>query len=104
MDEWDGRGQIHWPANGGFPRRRAKEPFIEDDRTVVSGNVWADIDRINQAASERLNYPTQKSEALLDRIIRASSKDGDLVLDCFVGSGTTAAVAEKLGRAGSAVT
>ena len=47
---------------------------------------------------ERLNYPTQKPEALLERIIKASSNPGDLVLDCFCGSGTTAAVAEKLGR------
>src|ERR687894_887047 len=45
-----------------------------------------------------MNYPTQKPEALLERIIRASSNEGDLVLDCFIGSGTTAAVAEKLGR------
>ena len=47
---------------------------------------------------ERLDYPTQKPEALLERIIKASSNEGNLVLDCFVGSGTTAAVAEKLGR------
>ncbi|MDE0009635.1 MAG: site-specific DNA-methyltransferase, partial [Candidatus Poribacteria bacterium] len=47
---------------------------------------------------ERIGYPTQKPEALLERIIKASSNEGDIVLDCFVGSGTTAAVAEKLGR------
>ena len=49
-------------------------------------------------AKERLAYPTQKPEALLERIVKASSNEGDLVLDCFVGSGTTAAVAEKLNR------
>jgi DNA modification methylase len=98
MDEWNAIGEIHWPANEGFPRRRAKEPFNEEERAVVVGDVWADIDRINQAAKERLNYPTQKPEALLDRILRASSNQGDLVLDCFAGSGTTAAVAEKLNR------
>lgn len=59
---------------------------------------YLNIDIINQASSERLNYPTQKPEALLERIIKASSNEGDLVLDCFCGSGTTAAVAEKLGR------
>ena len=56
------------------------------------------IDIINQASHERLGYATQKPEALLERIVKASSNEGDLVLDCFVGSGTTAAVAEKLNR------
>lgn len=60
-------------------------------------DVW-DIPIINPLATERLDYPTQKPEALLERIIKASSNSGDLVLDCFVGSGTTAAVAERLGR------
>lgn len=60
-------------------------------------DYW-NIDIINQAAIERLNYPTQKPEALLERIIKASSNEGDLVGDFFCGSGTTAAVAEKLNR------
>src|SRR5207249_7791765 len=59
-------------------------------------DVWDDVKRINMMADERLGYDTQKPEALLRRIITASSKEGDLVLDCFVGSGTTASVAEKL--------
>ena len=49
-------------------------------------------------AKERLTYPTQKPEALLERIVKASSNEGDLALDCFMGSGTTGAVAEKLNR------
>src|SRR5207248_8828074 len=53
---------------------------------------------VNKAAHERSDYPTQKPEALLERIIKASSKEGDIVLDCFCGSGTTLAVAQKLGR------
>ena len=61
-------------------------------------NVWADLNSVNSQAKERLGYPTQKPEALLERIIKASSNEGDLVADFFVGSGTTAAVAEKLGR------
>ncbi len=61
------------------------------------GDVW-DIPIINPVATERIGYPTQKPEALLERIIKASSDEGDLVLDCFCGSGTTASVAEKLGR------
>lgn len=60
-------------------------------------DVW-DISIIAPVAHERLHYPTQKPEALLERIIKASSNEGDLVADFFVGSGTTAAVAEKLGR------
>ena len=61
-------------------------------------NVWVDIPIVNPMAEERVNYPTQKPEALLDRIIKASSNEGDLIADFFCGSGTTAAVAEKLGR------
>ncbi|QYK49885.1 MAG: hypothetical protein KF701_05665 [Anaerolineales bacterium] len=61
-------------------------------------NVWSDIGNLNRSRGEILGYPTQKPEALLDRIVAASTDEGDLVLDCFVGSGTTAAVAEKLGR------
>src|SRR5215472_13580918 len=61
-------------------------------------DVWTDLRPIHNLADERVGQPTQKPEALLERIIRASSNEGDLVLDCFVGSGTTAAVAEKLNR------
>jgi DNA modification methylase len=61
------------------------------------GDVW-DVPYINPVASERLGYDTQKPEKLLEYVISASSNEGDLVLDCFVGSGTTAAVAEKLNR------
>jgi adenine-specific DNA-methyltransferase len=61
-------------------------------------NIWDDINMINAMSSERVGYDTQKPEALLERIIRASSNENDLVLDIVVGSGTTAAVAEKLNR------
>ena len=101
MDEWDSDGLIHWPkpgTAGGFPRRRAAEPFVEADRTITVGDVWMDIDRLNQSAKERLGYPTQKPEALLERIIRASSKGGHIVLDPFCGCGTTIAAAQKLKR------
>ncbi len=60
-------------------------------------DIW-DIPTINNMAKERTDYPTQKPEALLERIIKASSNEDSIVLDCFCGSGTTAAVAEKLGR------
>lgn len=61
-------------------------------------NIWVDIGNLNRSRNEIVNYPTQKPEALLERIIKASSNDGDIVLDAFAGSGTTLAVAEKLGR------
>ena len=98
MDEWDATGLIHWPKEGGFPRRRAAEPFDVGGRTVTVGDVWSDIDRINQAAKERLGYPTQKPVALLERIVAASSSVGDVVLDPFCGCGTTIHAAQKLGR------
>jgi len=60
-------------------------------------SVW-DMKGLDPKSMEKVGYPTQKPEALLERVINASSKEGDLVLDCFCGSGTTVAVAEKLGR------
>ena len=68
-------------------------------------DVWTDIPPINSQAAERLGYPTQKPEALLERIIRASSNEGDVVLDPFCGCGTTIAVAQTAqARRGSAST
>ena len=64
----------------------------------VIQNIWLDIPIVNPMAKERLEYPTQKPEALLERIITTSSNEGQLVLDCFAGSGTTPAVAERLNR------
>jgi adenine-specific DNA-methyltransferase len=64
---------------------------------TIAPDVW-EINFINSQSDERLGYPTQKPEALLERIIKASSNEGDLIADFFCGSGTTAAVAEKLGR------
>lgn len=98
LDEWAAGDLIHFPKNGGFPRRRAEEPFDPLSRTVTVGDVWADIDRLNQTAKERLGYPTQKPEALLERIIKASSNEGDVVLDAYCGCGTSVAVAQRLGR------
>ncbi len=97
MDVWDAQGLIHW-AKDGFPRRRDANPFDPEGRTVTVGDVWTDIDRINQAAKERLGYPTQKPVALLERILKVSSKPGDTVLDPFCGCGTAVEAAQKLGR------
>lgn len=94
IDEAMGNGLIVF-SKGGLPY--VKRYFDEGEGTRV-GDIWTDINPVNQVAKERVDYPTQKPEALMERIIRASSNEGDLVLDCFVGSGTTAAVAEKLNR------
>jgi site-specific DNA-methyltransferase (adenine-specific) len=98
LDAWANEGLIHFPPNNGFPRRRDAQPFDADSRMVTVGDVWTDIDRLNQTAKERLGYPTQKPVALLERIIAASSNPDDVVLDPFCGCGTTVHAAEKLGR------
>ena len=67
-------------------------------------DYWNDIPQLNQVAAERAGYPTQKPGELLERIIKASSNEGDLVADFFCGSGTTAAVAEKFGHKAPSVT
>jgi len=72
--------------------------YLDEQRGKPFGDVWTDIPPINSQAQERLGYPTQKPEALLERIIKASSNEGDLVLDPFCGCGTTITVAEKLKR------
>ena len=90
-------GYICWPSTAdGLPqyknylRRRSK------GRPV--GDLWTDINAVNPRAVERRRFPTQKPEALLQRVLSMGSAPGDVVLDCFAGSGTTAAVAHKMGR------
>jgi site-specific DNA-methyltransferase (adenine-specific) len=72
--------------------------YLDEQPGRPLGDVWTDIPPINSQAKERLGYPTQKPEALLERIIRASSDPGDVVLDPFCGCGTSIAVAERLDR------
>ncbi len=87
-------------SNGGKPAvkyyRKQEGGFVIEEVTV--DNIWDDIPGMGVVSSEYLGYPTQKPEALLERIIKASSNPGDIVFDCFMGSGTTQAVAMKLGR------
>jgi hypothetical protein len=71
---------------------------VAEERTIIVGDVWTDIVSINSQAAERLGYPTQKPEELLERILQASSNEGDTVLDPFCGCGTTIAVAHRLKR------
>lgn len=85
-----------------YPDDKAKRPRLKrylhetEGRTLQS--IWSNIFPVNSQAAERQGYPTQKPEALLERVLSITSGPGDIVLDCFVGSGTTAAVAQKLGR------
>jgi site-specific DNA-methyltransferase (adenine-specific)/adenine-specific DNA-methyltransferase len=94
IDQYWKQGRLRITSGG---RVQFKRYLGEHDGKAI-GDVWDDVTRINQVASERIAYPTQKPEALLARVIAASSNPGDLVLDTFAGSGTTLAVAEKMGR------
>ncbi|MBU3948193.1 MAG: site-specific DNA-methyltransferase [Proteobacteria bacterium] len=91
----DGREYVLSDAGGGQRIERYLDEVMEQG--VVVDDVW-NLDKINNSAKEALGYPTQKPFILLERIIKASSNEGDIVADFFCGSGTTAAVAEKLGR------
>ena len=77
--------------------REYKKYYLDEAKFAI-GSIWTDIVNLSKGQHEQLGYPTQKPEALLERIIKASSNEGDLVADFFCGSGTTASVAEKLGR------
>jgi adenine specific DNA methylase Mod len=88
------KGIIIFTKNGS-PRYKQFADAIEGKQIQ---NLWVDIFPVNSQAIEKIDYPTQKPEELLKRIITASSNEGDIVADFFCGSGTTASVAEKLGR------
>lgn len=88
-------GRVIQPAPGKVPRYKR---YFDEMPGVPLQNLWDDIFPINSQAQERLGYPTQKPEALLERIIKASSNEGDLVLDPFCGCGTTIQVAQRLNR------
>ena len=82
----------------GTPRLDGLKVFYDPEKGKTLGSIWNDIGRLANTSSERADYPTQKPEELLARIVSSSSNPNDLVLDCFIGSGTTAVVAQKLGR------
>jgi adenine-specific DNA-methyltransferase len=94
--------RLHDEGRIWYPDSKDKRPqlirYLDESPGQRATSVWTDISPVNSQAAERLNYDTQKPEALLERIIKASSNPGDLVLDCCIGSGTTAAVAEKHDR------
>ena len=96
LDALDAAHRIFWPRKpGGTPRLKW---FADELAGSAMPDVWSDIPPISARAAERLGYPTQKPQALLDRILRASSNEGDVVLDPFCGCGTAIAVAQRLNR------
>ncbi len=94
LEKLNTEGLVVWNSQG-MPELKY---YSEEAKGVYISDFWDDIDVINSMADQYQGYNTQKPEALLERIIKASSNEGDLVADFFCGSGTTAAVAEKLGR------
>jgi len=95
MKEMYEKGRIVQTKPGTVP---AQKRYLDEMPGVPLQDMWLDIKPIQSQAAERAGYDTQKPETLLERILKLSSKQGDLILDCFLGSGTTAVVAEKLER------
>jgi len=96
MEQMDAEGRLYIPDD---PKRRIqRRRYLDELKGETVDSLWDDIPPINSQARERLGFPTQKPEALLARIIKASSHEGDVVLDPFCGCGTTIAAAQKLGR------
>jgi site-specific DNA-methyltransferase (adenine-specific)/adenine-specific DNA-methyltransferase len=94
MKRLDQENKLYFTKKGGI---RIKK-YLDELEGIPLQALWDNIDPINSQSNERYNYPTQKPEELLERIIKTSTNEGDLVLDFFGGSGTTAVVAEKLNR------
>lgn len=97
LEELWAQGRILTKQDG-TPRLDGLKVYLDETKGKPLTTLWDDVGRIGNTSSERLGYPTQKPEALLERIIKASSNEGDLIADIFCGSGTTLSVAEKLGR------
>jgi site-specific DNA-methyltransferase (adenine-specific) len=102
MQRLHDEGRIYYPTkpDGSFDvsKRPRLKRYLNEMSGGVMGGVWTDIHPINSQAQERLGYPTQKPLALLERIITASSNEGDVVLDPFCGCGTAVDASQKLGR------
>lgn len=95
MEKLYREGRIYQSKPGAVPRRKM---YLDEASGVPLQDIWTDIVPVQGASAENENYPTQKPEALLDRIIEVATNPGDLVFDCFMGSGTTQLVALKKGR------
>ncbi len=95
MQELYQEGRIVQATSGAVPRQKR---YLDEMRGVPLQSIWDDIRPIQSQASERVDFPTQKPEALLRRVVALATRPGDVVLDCFIGSGTAAVVAQRLGR------
>lgn len=95
MEKFKTEGRLYFPKNNGTPSFKR---YLDEMPGVPAQNLWDDIKPLTGGENERLGYPTQKPEALLERIIKSSSNEGDVVADFFCGCGTTIAVAQKLNR------
>ena len=94
MVQYDKDDKLYYTSNGGIRLKR----YLEELQGLPCQTIWTDINPVNSQAKEKVGYPTQKPEALLERIIKCASKEGDIVLDPFVGGGTTIAVSDRLNR------
>jgi site-specific DNA-methyltransferase (adenine-specific) len=96
MKKYESEGRLHFPAKPGGQLRL--KMYLDEQPGIRLQNIWDDIPALNSQAQERLGYPTQKPQALLERLISSSSNEGDVVLDPFCGCGTTIHAAQKLRR------
>lgn len=94
LDELDARGEIVWSASGN-PRRKV---YLDESRGIAVQDIWTEFRDAHNQNISITGYPTEKNPDLLARIVEASSSEGDLVLDCYAGSGTTLAAAARLSR------
>ncbi len=94
LDQLDADGHIHWSTSGN-PRKKV---YLDENEGVSVQDIWLDFKDAHNQNIKITGYPTEKNPELLERIVKASSNKGSLVLDCFAGSGTTLDIAGKLGR------
>src|SRR5437762_4528808 len=95
MNKLHGQGLIIQTKPGTVPRLKR---YLDESKGVAVQNIWTDIKPLQANQKEKLGYPTQKPEALLERIIKTSSNEGDVIADFFCGCGTSIAAAQKLNR------
>jgi DNA modification methylase len=102
MERLNSEGRVFFPkkkdGTPDFSKRPRLKRYLNEQKGEILGNIWTDINNIQSRAKERIGYPTQKPESLMERIIEMASNENDVVLDPFVGGGTTVAVADKLKR------
>jgi DNA modification methylase len=96
MEKWDSLGKLYFPDDKS--QRIYRKIYLDEYQGQPISNLWTDIKVINSMSKERADFDGQKPEALVQRIIKLTTQEGDLVLDCFGGSGTTFAVAHKMNR------